>query len=146
MNLLLHNDFDQLNLLQKTCAYDAKVPNLKEILENAIIPSAKKIGRPILVNLPTYYVRFSSDHAQPTCLPKIINGRSLRQTSFLQKNTSIANLANMTFLFLDRSQSEVLVHIKVLYGLQIMIKNHFRSSQFYLSVSFPTSLQYIIIV
>ena len=48
-----------------------KVPNLKVILENSIISSAKKIGRPILVNLPTYYVRFSSYHAQPTYLPKI---------------------------------------------------------------------------
>ena len=43
----------------------------KVILENSIISSAKKIGRPILVNLPTYYVRFWSDHAQPTYLPKI---------------------------------------------------------------------------
>ena len=39
-------------------------------------------------------------------------------------------------------QNKVLVHMKVLYGLQIMIK----SSQFYLSVSFLTSLQFIIIV
>ena len=38
---------------------------LKAILENSIISSAKRIGRPIFVNLPTYYVRFSSDHAQP---------------------------------------------------------------------------------
>ena len=53
------------------CAYDKKVPILKIILENLIISSAKKIGRPTLVNLPTYYVRFSSDHAQPTYLPKI---------------------------------------------------------------------------
>ena len=45
------------------------IPNIKVILENSIISSAKKIGRPILVNLPTYYVRFSSDHAQPTYLP-----------------------------------------------------------------------------
>ena len=44
---------------------------LKAILENSIISSAKRIGRPIFVNLPTYYVRFSSDHAQPTYLPKI---------------------------------------------------------------------------
>ena len=56
---------------QKIRAYDTKVPNLKVILKNPIISSAKKIGRPILVNLPTYYVRFSSDHAQPTYLPKI---------------------------------------------------------------------------
>ena len=39
--------------------------------ENLIISSAKKIGRPTLVTLPTYYVRFSSYHAQPTYLPKI---------------------------------------------------------------------------
>ena len=49
--------------------YDTKVPNLKVILKNLIISSAEKIGRPILVNLPTYYVRFSSDPAQPTYLP-----------------------------------------------------------------------------
>ena len=51
--------------------YDTKVPNLKVILKNLIISSAKKIGRPIHVNLPTYYVRFSSDPAKPTYLPKI---------------------------------------------------------------------------
>ena len=56
---------------QKIRAYDTKVPNAKVILENLIISSGKKIGRPIFVNLPTYYVRFSSDHAQPTYLPKI---------------------------------------------------------------------------
>ena len=38
---------------------------LKAILENSIISSAKRIGRPIFVNLPTYYVRFSSHPAQP---------------------------------------------------------------------------------
>ena len=41
------------------------------ILENSKISSTKKIRRPILVNPPTYYIRFSSDHAQPTYLPKI---------------------------------------------------------------------------
>ena len=31
----------------------------------------KKMGRPILANLPTYYVPFYSLNAQPTYLPKI---------------------------------------------------------------------------
>ena len=54
--------------------YDTKVQILKilkVVLEKFDNIYRKKIGRPILVNLPTYYVRFSSDHAQPTYLPKI---------------------------------------------------------------------------
>ena len=42
-----------------------------EILEFFVLSSAKKIGRPIIAYLPTYYVRFSSYHARPTYLPKI---------------------------------------------------------------------------
>ena len=40
-----------------------------------VLSSAKKIGRPILGNLPTYHVPFLSYHAKPTYLPK--NGMSL---------------------------------------------------------------------
>ena len=36
-----------------------------------ILSSAKKMGRPILANLPTYYVPFLSHNARPTYLPKI---------------------------------------------------------------------------
>ena len=47
----------------------------KDLLVNCgifrYISSAKKIGRPILAYLPTYYVRFLSYHARPTYLPKI---------------------------------------------------------------------------
>ena len=74
----LHLTFDCMYCSQKFgedfakfCCPSQFIWTLKVILENSIISSAKKIGRPILVNLPTYYVRFSSDYAQPTYLPKI---------------------------------------------------------------------------
>ena len=47
-----------------------------------IISSAKKIGRPFLANLPTYYVPFQSLNALPTYLPKM--GTSLMDVPLLE--------------------------------------------------------------
>ena len=49
--------------------------------------TVKKIGRPILANLPTYYVPFQSLNAQPTYLPKI--GTSLLDVPQLADQKSL---------------------------------------------------------
>ena len=58
-------------LLKNEGAKMGRGQKYEQILENLILSSANKIGRPIVVYLPTYHVRFSSYHAEPTYLPKI---------------------------------------------------------------------------